>query len=146
MTQVRARLIAQIAVIALVAAQIVQAQPRMGSPNLAGTSWQLVRFQGGDGRVLTPDLRSNYTISFGTDGRISARLDCNRGSGTWSTSGGSLTFGPLATTRALCARGSLYDGIVRNWPYVRSYTIRNGHLYLALQADAGSYEFEPTNG
>ncbi|MFL5501892.1 MAG: META domain-containing protein, partial [Gemmatimonadaceae bacterium] len=53
---------------------------------------------------------------------------------------------PLATTRAYCSRGSLYDDIVRNWPYVRSYTIRNGHLYLALQANGGTYEFEPTSG
>jgi len=26
---------------------------------------------------------------------------------------------------------------------VRSYVIRNGHLYLALMADGGIYEFEP---
>src|SRR3954462_1970903 len=147
MIHVRACLFAHIAVIALAGAPTTHAQPsRMGSPNLAGTSWQLVRFQGSDGRVLTPEIRSNYTISFGTDGRVSARIDCNRGSGTWTSSGGNLTFGPLATTRAYCSRGSLYDDIVRNWPYVRSYTVRNGHLYLALQANGGTYEFEPTSG
>jgi heat shock protein HslJ len=147
MIRVRARLIALTGVIALLTPQVGRAQPsRMGSPNLSGTSWQLVRFQGADGRVLTPDVRSSYTIAFGTDGRLTARIDCNRGSGTWNSSGGSLTFGPLATTRAQCGRASLYDSIVRNWPYIRSYTIRNGHLYLALQADGGSYEFEPTTG
>jgi para-nitrobenzyl esterase len=27
--------------------------------------------------------------------------------------------------------------------YVRSYVIRNGHLFLSLMADGGIYEFEP---
>lgn len=141
-------LIPQLALFVLVMAGQLSAQlpGRMGTPGLAGTSWQLVRFQGGDGRVLTPDVPSNYTISFRTDGRVTARIDCNRGNGTWSSSGGNeLTFGPLATTRALCPRGSLYDGIVRNWPYVRSYAIRNGHLYLTLQGNGGTYELEPIN-
>lgn len=148
MTRVRVLAIAHIAVTALAAGQTAQAQPsRRGSPNLAGTSWQLVRFQDGDGRVQMPDIRASYTISFGADGRVSARIDCNRGSGTWTTSGiNQLTFGPLATTRAFCGRGSLYDSIVRNWPYVLSYAIRNGHLYLTLQGNGGTYELEPING
>src|SRR5262249_51249183 len=41
-----------------------------------------------------------YTIAFGKDGRVSARIDCNRGSGTWKTSGGNqLQFGPIASSR-----------------------------------------------
>jgi hypothetical protein len=32
---------------------------------LAGTSWQLVKFQGGDGTALTPDDGAKYTIEFG---------------------------------------------------------------------------------
>jgi len=141
--------ISQLALLVLVGASALSAQlpGRMGSPNLGGSSWQLVRFQGGNGRVLTPDIPSNYTISFGTDGRVSARIDCNRGSGSWTSQGNNdLAFGPLATTRAQCGRGSLYDKIARDWPYVRSYVIRNGHLFLSLQADAGTYEFAPLSG
>jgi len=29
------------------------------------------------------------------------------------------------------------------WPYVRSHTMRDGHLFLPLMADGGIYEFEP---
>lgn len=54
-----------------------------------------------------------------------------------------LKFGPMALTRALCAPGSLHDRIVKQLPLVRSYVIRNGHLYLSLMADGGIYEFEP---
>jgi para-nitrobenzyl esterase len=32
---------------------------------------------------------------------------------------------------------------VKQLPYVRSYLIKGGHLYLSLMADGGAYEFEP---
>jgi para-nitrobenzyl esterase len=95
--------------------------------------------------MLTPDDKAKYTITFGNDGRVSARIDCNRGSGTWKSSGpNQLQFGPMATTRAMCPPGSLYDRITKDWEFVRSYTIKDGHLFLALMADGGIYEFEPT--
>jgi para-nitrobenzyl esterase len=111
---------------------------------LGGTSWQLVEFRGGDDTVLTPDDKAKYTIAFGNDGRLSARIDCNRGAGTWQSSGPpQLEFGPLALTRMACPPAPLNDRLARDWPYVRSYVMRDGHLFIALMADAGIYEFEP---
>jgi para-nitrobenzyl esterase len=115
------------------------------SPGLAGTSWQLVNFQGSDDTTLTPDDRAKYTIEFGADGQLTARVDCNRGRATWKSSGSQLQLGPLALTRALCPAGSLHDQIVKQWAYIRSYVVRDGHLYLALMADGGIYELEPIN-
>jgi heat shock protein HslJ len=112
--------------------------------DFVGTTWQLVRFQGGDERVLTPDDRTKYTLEFQTDGGLNARIDCNRGRGTWKSSGPSqLQFGPLALTRALCPPGSMHDQIVKQWSFIRSYVMRDGHLFLALMADGGIFEFEP---
>lgn len=114
------------------------------SSRLAGTAWQLVAFEGGDGTKLIPDDRAKYTIAFGADGRVSARIDCNRGSGTWESQGpGHIAFGPLALTRAMCPPGSLYDQVARQWGNIRSYVIEDGHLFLALMADGGIYEYEP---
>jgi putative lipoprotein len=110
---------------------------------LTGTSWRLVRFQSSDDTTLTPDDRSKYTLMFGTQNRISARVDCNRGSGTWKASANQLTIGPLALTRAACPPGPLPDRFARDLGFVRSYTFRDDHLVLALMADAGIYEFEP---
>jgi len=111
--------------------------------DLGGTSWQLVKFQGGDDRILVPDDRAKYTNAFGADGSVSARIDCNRGRGSWKSDGpGRLEFGPMALTRAMCPPGSLHDHIVRQWGYVRSYIIRDGRLYLSLMADGGIYEYE----
>ena len=114
------------------------------TPSLEGTGWRLLRFQGGDDRVLTPDDPAKYTIAFATGGRLMARLDCNRGRGTWkATTNGQLELGPLALTRAACPPGSLHDQIAKQWPAVRSFAMRNGHLFLSLLADGGTYEFEP---
>lgn len=113
-------------------------------PKLDGTAWRLVRFQGGDNRTLTPDDRTKYTFAFGSDGTLSARIDCNRGRGTWKSSGpGRLGIGPLALTRAMCPPGSLHDQIVRQLNFVHSYVFRDGRLYLSLMADGGIYELEP---
>ena len=115
-----------------------------GSGPLAGTSWQLVRFQGGDDTAMTPDDRSKYTIAFGADGQVTARIDCNRGRGTWKPSGVSqVALGPLALTRAQCPAGSMHDQIVKQWTSIRTYLLREGHLFLLLVADGGAYEFEP---
>ena len=112
--------------------------------DLGGTSWQLVKFQGGDDRILVPDDRAKYTIAFGADGSVSARIDCNRGRGTWKSDGPSrLEFGPMAVTRAMCPPGSLHDQIIRQWNTMRSYVIRDGRLFLSLMADGGIYEYEP---
>ena len=113
-------------------------------PGLAGTSWQLVKFQGSDDSTLTPDDRAKYTIEFAAGGQLTARVDCNRGRGTWKSSGpNQLQLGPLALTRAKCPSGSLHDQIVKQWAHVRSYVTKDGHLFLSLMADGGIYEFEP---
>lgn len=115
--------------------------------DLGGTAWQLVKFQSSDEKTLTPEDKAKYTISFGADGRVSARIDCNRGVGTWKSSGpNQLQFGPLAITRAMCPAGSLHDPIVKHWDYIRSYIIKDDHLFIALMADGGIYEFEPMPG
>jgi heat shock protein HslJ len=115
-----------------------------GSSPLQGTRWQLVTFRGGDDTTLTPDDPTKYTLDFANSGRVHARIDCNRGGATWKTSGPSqLELGPLAITRAKCAEGSLHDQIVKQWSFIRSFLIKDGHLFLSLKADGGTYEFEP---
>ena len=114
------------------------------SPALAGTSWQLVKFQGGDEATVVPDDGAKYTIAFADGGQLTARIDCNRGRGSWKSGGpNQVQFGPLALTRAACPPGSLHDRIVKQWSYVRSYVMKDGHLFLSLMADGGIYEFEP---
>ena len=115
------------------------------SDNLSGTSWQLVKFQSSDGTMLVPaGDRSKYTIAFGANGRATVRVDCNRGSGGWKYKGpNQIQFGSMSVTRAKCGPGSLHDRIVREGGVIRNYVIKDGHLFLSLLEDAGTYELEP---
>ena len=123
------------------------AQTPGAESSLGGTSWRLIRFQGSDDTVLTPADPNKYAIAFGTDGRVAARVDCNRGMGAWKSPGKSqLELGPLALTRAICPPASLNDRLVKDWTFIRSYILKDGHLFLALMADGGIYELEPLPG
>ena len=124
--------------------QTPPAKPSPTSSPLQGTAWQLVKFQGSDDTTLTPDDGAKYTIEFDTGGQLVMRIDCNRGRGTWKSSGpNQVQLGPLALTRAMCPEGSLHDRIVKHLSLIRSYGIKDGHLFLLLMADGGIYEFEP---
>lgn len=69
-------------------AMTVAAQTAKGSgAGLAGTSWRLVEFRGGDDTVLTSDDKDRYTLAFSGDGRVNVRVDCNRGFAAWSSDG-----------------------------------------------------------
>jgi len=128
----------------LLAVACTQPPAQPASASLAGTAWQLVRFRGGDDKVVVPDDKAKYTVAFAAGGGVNVRLDCNRGRGSWkSDAPGQLQFGPLALTRAMCSPGSMHDQLVKHWSYVRSYVVRNGRLHLSLMADGGIYEFEP---
>jgi para-nitrobenzyl esterase len=94
--------------------------------------------------TLAPDDKAKYTLAFGSDGSLSARIDCNRGRGTWKSTGpGQVELGLLALTRAMCPPESLHDRIVKHWSFIRSYVVKDRHLYLSLVADGGVYELEP---
>ena len=117
--------------------------PALVPSTLGGTSWQLVVFHGADGTTVKPDDGSKYTLKFNNDGKVAVRVDCNRGSARW-TSGrpGQIELGPMSLTRAMCAPGSMHDRLVQDWSRVRSYAMKDGHLFLSLAADSGVYEFE----
>ena len=116
----------------------------VASAGLESSSWRLVQISMSDGITRAAIERSRYTIGFGANDVLNVRFDCNRGSGSWKSAGpGALEFGPLALTRAMCPVGSLHDELVRQWPHVRSYVVKEGRLYLSLEADGGTIEFEP---
>jgi len=133
--------------VAVLAASPAQAD---GNP-LAGTAWQLNAIQSmddaqGTTRVAEP---GRFTLEFGHDGRAVLRLDCNRGTASWTAvpgadgSSGQIEFGPIAGTRARCPPPHLDERIVRDLGYVRGYLLRDGKLHLSLMADGGIYEWRP---
>jgi para-nitrobenzyl esterase len=116
------------------------------SPTLTGTSWRFVRFQSSDESIVTPKDPAEYTLAFADGGKVSVRISCNRGFGSWkSEAAGRLTLGPLALSRAMCPPDPFHDRLIKDWSAVRSYVLKDGHLFLSLLADGGIYELEPVS-
>jgi len=111
---------------------------------LEGTAWRLLNIASMDDTLDVPDDPDKYTLEFGADGRAAMRADCNRGAGEWSSDNPpQLTFGPIAATRALCPPPSISEKYLAQFEWVRSYTMKDGHLFLATMADGAIIEFEP---
>jgi heat shock protein HslJ len=67
------------------------------APNLAGTTWLAEDI---DGRGVIDDLQS--TLGFETNEQVFGMAGCNRFFGSVTVDGGSISFGPLASTRMAC--------------------------------------------
>lgn len=127
-------------------------------PSLAGTQWRLIEFQSMDDSTEQPQDTVLYTLSLGADGRVAMQLGCNRGTGTWSAEpgpgvgsepdveSGTIAFGPMAVTRALCPPPSMDEQIARDMDFVRGYYLRGDTLSLSLMADGGLYRWVPHEG
>ena len=128
--------------LAVMASLAVSSNALAGS--LQDSAWRLLNISSMDDSIDVPDSSSQYTLAFGAEGRATIRADCNRGTGSWtSESDGELRFGPVATTRAMCQPGSLSEKYLTQFEWVRSFTIEDGHLFLATMADGSIIEFEP---
>ena len=129
----------------------ISAQP--ASRPLSGTSWELLAVQSMDDsqgtlKIPNPEL---FTASFADDGQVSFQLDCNRGTASWEVkpsaepASGTLSFGPIAATRALCAPPNIDERVARELGMVRGYLLKNHRLYMTLMADGGIYEWREKN-
>lgn len=127
------------------AAPAEPAAPATNAAGLAGTSWRLVQIMSMDDTTDRPDDPALYTLAFGSDGTVSVKADCNMATGSWqSMSESQIEFGVLAATQAECGPASLHDRYLAQFPWVRSYVLKDGHLFLATMADGSIIEFEPT--
>lgn len=120
------------------------------TPTLEGTSWRLAGFRSGDdgAGALQPRAADQFTLSFGKEGRLTAKLDCNRGTGPWQAvagdaQGGTLSLGPVATTRMMCPPDPLGTRLAADLTALRTYRMQDARLYTSLPADAGVYIWEP---
>lgn len=119
------------------------------TPALEGTNWRLASFQPNtDGSAqLTPREPDQFTLSLGKDGRLAAKLDCNRGNGPWQAvavdaNSGTLSLGPVATTRMMCPPDAIGTRLTADLNALRTYRLQDGRLHTSLPADAGVYVWE----
>ncbi len=74
-----------------------------GLNDLTGTAWHWQRTLMNDDTSFAPDDPSRYTLTFHSDGAVSARVDCNRMGGTYKRDGASIAMKPGHGTRAMCS-------------------------------------------
>lgn len=110
---------------------------------LTGAVWAWQSTLMSDDARFVPDAPERYTLEFQPGGRVGMRVDCNRGSGTWTHDGNKLSFGPIALTRAMCPPGSKDTEFLRGLNQVSGYLFRGGDLVLTLKVDSGSMHFSP---
>ncbi|MBK7772176.1 MAG: META domain-containing protein [bacterium] len=116
---------------ALVVPVDAQTQPTAASPPtggvpasdrpLANTYWKLVRL-GDRGVTVTEGRREPHLILHVDDRRVSGSGGCNNLNGTYTQEGAALSFGPMASTKMMCAEAMEQErrfletlGNVRGW-------------------------------
>ena len=85
-------------------------------------------------RATTPkDIAEpeKYTIAFDAEGRVAVRSDCNFCGGGYTTNGASLSFTPMACTRAYCGDDSLDHKYERLLSAVDRWAIADSRLTLS---------------
>jgi heat shock protein HslJ len=104
---------------------------------LTGRMWQLTSVTGQtpafQGVVPVAD-QHRYTITFDDDGTFSAQADCNQLSGTYTTSGNSMTITPGPMTLAACPADSMADQYVAALSQVATFAAGNSVLTLTLSS------------
>ena len=96
--------------------------PPASPAGLAGTRWRLEKL--GDQPAI-PGVEA--TLEFPEEGKVSGRGSCNRFFGTVEVSGGTIRFGPLASTKMACIEDAVNE--------------QEGKYLEALQA-AERFEFD----
>lgn len=71
--------------------------------DVAGTAWRVTGYNNGQQAFVTVLGDTTLTLAFATDGRVSGSAGCNSYSGSYASADASLSFGPAATTRKMCA-------------------------------------------
>ena len=121
--------------------------PPVRLAGIGNTSWQLVKFQGGNGALLTPDDKAKYTVAFTNDGNLSVRFDCNRGRGNYEfLRDGKVELSPIATTMMLCEEPSLGDRFVKALDMVAIYFEQDGDFFMEAPLDSGTLRFRRAAG
>lgn len=120
-----------------------EAAGETGEGALVGVTWQWTETQYGDGSVVAAADPTRYTLTFQPDGSLQAQVDCNRGMGSYTVDGSSLTLGPLATTRMACPEGSQADVFLKDLEAVATFVFDGPNLVLNMKFDSGNIVFAP---
>jgi len=105
--------------------------------------WLWQRTELSDGTTIPSSDPSKYVLALLPEGQLALQADCNRGNGTYTTSGSQLTLKPGAITLAACPPDSQGTIFLRDLQWVVSYVRDGENLVLNMQIDSGNIIFSP---
>ncbi|WP_128891841.1 META domain-containing protein [Erythrobacter sp. HKB08] len=114
---------------------------------LDGTNWRLSDVEtSGTSTQLTPELSSRHRLSFVDGDRAQLQLDCNRGNAEWSASmpsagNGSISFGPVASTRAYCPPPTFGGELASRLPDATRFILASDRSALTIRTPEADYIF-----
>ncbi len=108
---------------------------------LADSQWRLQEIQMADGSVSTPDAEADYTLMLTASGQMAGQADCNTINSTYTVDGSQLSFGPIASTKALCPPGSLSDTYIQALTNTNAYALEGETLTLSFGSDGNTLIF-----
>ena len=115
---------------------------------LLKTDWGLVRIKDANGKTIAkPNNPANFTLSFLDENRAGLRVNCNRGTTSWTENKEqALKFGVIGITKALCKPNSPVEpAMVQSMEKVTSYKLDEKKLFLTAGEDNRILEFRPVS-
>ena len=131
------------ALIPILAAPLLMAcgaeSPTMPSATLTEVEWRLQTFELSDGTQVTIDDPSKFTATFGEDGSLGARADCNVCNGSYELTGNAMEIGLMACTLAYCGEASHHDRYLRALQSSQTFDVTGDRLFV--EYDGGRLRF-----
>ncbi len=107
---------------------------------LTGVTWEWVSTVDPMGQTAAADP-TRYTITFNDDGTAAIKADCNNVPATYITDGTNLSLELGPSTLVGCPADSQDQLFLNGLGSVAAYTVEDGELFIALEADAGTLMF-----
>ena len=85
------------------------ASPTLPSATLTEVEWRLQTFELVDSTQIKIEDPTKFTATFGDDGGLGARADCNVCNGSYELTGNAMDVGLMACTLAYCGEASHHD-------------------------------------
>ena len=109
---------------------------------IVGIVWQWVEnAYSNDTQTAVPDP-STYTLALYPDGTVDLQIDCNRGGGTYTLDGSSLTIDVATMTRMACPSGTLSEEFVQSLNAAATYVMDGPDLIINMAMDTGNMRLQ----
>lgn len=104
-------------------------------------NWKWIGTRYSNDADTRPADPSRYVLRLEPGGSVRVQADCNGAGGSYLLKEGRIRINITHATMAACEPGSLEEVFLRGLSVAALYFLRDGRLYLDLNADAGIMEF-----